>query len=79
MADAGYRIAPIFLIRMAGVPFEALENLATSAVAHAGRGLIAAETEFAQAKTEFEDLSPFANAISQLPKCVFGENPFAQV
>ena len=54
MADAGYRIAPIFLIRMAGVPFEALEILATSAVARAARGLIAAETEFAQAKAEFE-------------------------
>ncbi len=39
---------------MAGVPFEALENLATSAVARAARGLIAAETEFAQAKAEFE-------------------------
>src|SRR4029079_11004316 len=44
----------MFFIRMAGVPFEALENLATSAVAHAGRGLITAETEFAQAKAEFE-------------------------
>jgi hypothetical protein len=39
---------------MAGVPFEALEVLATSEVARAARRLIAAETEFAQAKAEFE-------------------------
>ena len=44
----------MFLIRMAGVPFEALEVLATSEVARAARGLIAAETEFTQTKAQFE-------------------------
>ena len=56
MADASYRIAPIFLIRMAGVPFEVLEKLATTGTAKAARGLIARQTEFLQAKSDVERL-----------------------
>ena len=56
MPDASYRIAPIFLIRMAGVPFEAVEKLATTATARAARELIARQTEFSQAKSEVEHL-----------------------
>lgn len=56
MAHAGYRIAPIFLIRMAGVPFENLERLATVNTAHAARETIAAENEFAHTKANVEEL-----------------------
>jgi hypothetical protein len=56
VADASYRIAPIFLIRMAGVPFENLEKLATLKTARAARETIAAESEFARAKANVEEL-----------------------
>ena len=57
MADASYRIAPIFLIRMAGVPFEALEKLATIETSRAGRELIAAGADFfAGAMVNFSDI-----------------------
>ena len=54
MADAGYRIAPIFLIRMAGVPFEALEKLATTEAYRTSREFIAAEMDFSQTKANVE-------------------------
>ena len=47
---------PIFLIRMAGVPFENLENLATVGTAQAAREMIGAEKEFARAKARVEEL-----------------------
>jgi hypothetical protein len=56
VADAGYRIAPIFLIRMAGVPFENLERLATGKTAQAARKTILAEDEFARTKAKVEEL-----------------------
>jgi len=56
VTDAGYRIAPIFLIRMAGAPFDAVEQLATSATAQAARELIARQTDYSQARSEVERL-----------------------
>jgi Lantibiotic dehydratase, N terminus len=56
VADAGYRIAPIFLIRMAGVPFENMEKLATVKTTQAARETIAAESRFAGAKANVEEL-----------------------
>ncbi|MDQ6655434.1 MAG: hypothetical protein M3Y80_06450, partial [Verrucomicrobiota bacterium] len=47
-----YEVAPIFLIRMAGVPFEPLENLATPEVAQLARELIAEQRNFAEAVAE---------------------------
>ena len=52
MTDPGYRIAPIFLIRMAGVPFDVLEKLATLGTSQAARELIAQESEFSRAQTD---------------------------
>jgi hypothetical protein len=54
--DVSYRIAPIFLIRMAGAPFDAVEKLATTGTARAARELIARQTEFSQARAEVERL-----------------------
>ena len=56
MSDSSYRVAPIFLIRMAGVPFEPMERLATTATAEAARGLLVRQEEFARAKAEVEHL-----------------------
>jgi hypothetical protein len=54
VADASYRIAPIFLIRIAGAPFEALETLATTEAFRIGREFIAAETDFSKTKADVE-------------------------
>ena len=54
MADASYRIAPIFLIRMAGVPFDVLEKLETPQTSRAARKLLAADAELARAKESVE-------------------------
>jgi hypothetical protein len=51
-----YRVAPIFLIRMAGVPFEAIEQLSTPTTAAAARELLVRQEEFAKAKSEVERL-----------------------
>ncbi len=40
-----YRVAPIFLIRLAGVPFDRLERLATSETANTARGLIVGQNK----------------------------------
>ena len=56
MADPGYRIAPIFLIRMAGVPFEILEQLTTGETCEAARKFITAEADFSRAKSEVEQI-----------------------
>jgi len=56
VADAGYRIAPIFLIRMAGVPFEALEKLATIETARISREVIVAKKKLAQATAQVEKI-----------------------
>lgn len=56
MPDSSYRVAPIFLIRMAGVPFEPIERLATPATAAAARELLVRQKEFARAKAEVEHL-----------------------
>jgi hypothetical protein len=52
----GYRVAPIFLIRMAGVPFEPVERLATTRTAARAREVLARQAEFARAKAEVERL-----------------------
>jgi hypothetical protein len=56
VADAGYRIASILLIRMAGVPFDALENLSTVATAQAAREVIAKREAFIEAKSNVEQV-----------------------
>ena len=49
-----YRVAPIFLIRMAGVPFDVLDRLASTRTAELGRELVVRQDEFAKAKSEVE-------------------------
>jgi len=49
-----YRVAPIFLIRMAGVPFDVLDRLASTGTAELGRELVVRQDEFAKAKSEVE-------------------------
>jgi hypothetical protein len=56
VAAASYQIAPIFLIRMTGVPFETLENLATVETTRMAREFIAAQTEFSRTKGDAESL-----------------------
>lgn len=56
MSESSYRVAPIFLIRMAGVPFDILEQLATVETARLGRELVVRQDEFASAKAEVEQL-----------------------
>ncbi|HEX8491055.1 MAG TPA: hypothetical protein VF626_08555, partial [Chthoniobacterales bacterium] len=56
MSDSSYRVAPIFLIRMAGVPFEVLEKLETTKTAELARELVARQNAFANAKAEVEAL-----------------------
>ncbi len=50
--SCSYEVAPIFLIRMAGVPFETLENLATQEVAQLARELINEQRNFQNAIAE---------------------------
>jgi hypothetical protein len=52
--SGSYRVAPIFLIRLAGVPFEPMARLATTATAAAARELLARQAEFARARSEVE-------------------------
>ncbi len=56
MADASYRIAPIFLIRMAGVPFDVLQRFATVATAEAARRFLVREAEFQASAKAVEQL-----------------------
>ena len=56
--SGSYRVAPIFLIRMAGVPFEPMERLATPRTAAAGREVLVRREEFAKARSEVEHLLP---------------------
>src|SRR5205823_9305385 len=48
--SSAYRIASPFLIRLAGVPFDVLEELATPNVFAAARHLLARESELHQVK-----------------------------
>ncbi|HEV8185973.1 MAG TPA: hypothetical protein VGP40_08465 [Chthoniobacterales bacterium] len=56
MSESAYRFAPIFLIRMAGVPFDVVERLATTRTSERARELLVRQAEFASAKTEVERL-----------------------
>ena len=56
VSQSKYSVAPIFLIRMAGVPFEPLERLATPSTAVAARELISRQADFVRAKAEVEHL-----------------------
>ena len=49
-----YRVAPIFLIRAAGVPFDHLEGLATRGTAAAARDLLVRREALARARAEAE-------------------------
>lgn len=51
---AGYRVAPIFLIRAPGASFEHLENLGTPRTTIAARQLLEAEREFERTKRTVE-------------------------
>ena len=53
---SSYRVAPIFLIRAAGVPFDHLERLATRQTGVLARELLVRRGELAQAKREAEEL-----------------------
>jgi hypothetical protein len=46
-----YQVAPIFLIRIAGVPFDILEAIATPETFIAARELLVRQKEYAEAKT----------------------------
>ena len=61
---AGYRVAPIFLIRLPGVPFEAVERLATTRVAAVARELHAARNERRKARAAVERLCRSAGSSS---------------
>jgi hypothetical protein len=52
---SAYRIAPIFLIRMAGVPLEILEPLATPETISVARELCARKEELTKASTDAEN------------------------
>ena len=54
MPGSSYEIAPIFLIRMAGVPFDVLTGVATRDSSRIARELIARRTEYAAARAEAE-------------------------
>ena len=54
--SATYQIAPVFLIRIAGVPFESLEALQTTGVAAVAREMILTEENFERAKQATIDL-----------------------
>lgn len=53
--SSGYRVAPLFLIRVAGVPFDCLEKLATSETLPIARALAEAQEECAKASAAAED------------------------
>ncbi|MEY2479562.1 MAG: hypothetical protein QOI04_489 [Verrucomicrobiota bacterium] len=54
---SAYRVAPLFLIRMAGVPFDVLERFATRSTAQLARELIASPDQLTPSAAEFEKLS----------------------
>ena len=47
-AVSGYAVAPLFLIRLAGVPFDVVERLETPATMAAARTLLARRVELTQ-------------------------------
>ena len=51
-----YRVAPIFLIRMAGKPFETLDKVSTLKTSASARQCLALEQSFARTKTRAEEL-----------------------
>ena len=51
---SAYRVAPVFLIRAAGVSFDHLERLATPAAATAARELLVRQKDFSEAKANVE-------------------------
>jgi hypothetical protein len=51
-----YRFAPVFLVRMAGLPFEILEQIATTTTIEAARQFIGAEREFSNSKLKVEEI-----------------------
>lgn len=59
-------MAPIFLIRMAGVPFDVLEKLATPGTTQAARKVIGREVEFSRAR--IDAARSLATRKAELPK-----------
>ena len=68
MSDA-YRVAPIFLVRMAGAPFEMLEQLSTCATSSVAREFLDRQKNFTAAKEVAEKL--FARRIANLSDDAF--------
>ena len=68
MSDA-YRVAPIFLIRMAGAPFELVEQISTCATSSVAREFLVRQKNFAAAKEVAEKL--FARRIAKLSDDAF--------
>src|SRR3954471_9874077 len=61
----GYQFAPIFLIRMAGVPFDEVEKLATRQSCEAAREIIVRQERLAGARAEAKrNLPSFAAELS---------------
>ena len=54
--SAGYRVAPIFVIRLAGLPFDVLQQFGTPSTSAAARALLVRQDEFAKAKSDVEHL-----------------------
>src|SRR5947208_4521759 len=56
MVSATYEIAPLFLIRIAGVPFDAVEGIATTRTSAAARELILTEDNLGRARQAAAEL-----------------------
>lgn len=52
VADSGYRIAPNFLVRLTGVPFDVLEALATPEITQSARAVVLAEDACENSRNE---------------------------
>src|SRR4051812_23088392 len=59
--SSDYAVAPIFLIRMAGVPFDEISNIATPKLTEAARKLIELREQFLHARTIAQDLLALRN------------------
>ena len=80
---SGYAVAPLFLIRLAGVPFDVVERLETPATMAAARVLLARRKEFAQARAAAEKLltsaeSSLEPAAAKALRRVLRANPIPQ-
>ena len=66
MSNVNYGIAPVFLLRIAGIPFEILEELSTRRVTDAAQELILAEKNLVSARSEIAQ--EFARRKERIPR-----------